>query len=68
MNSENTYVEVVDAPILKLAFADGVNALGIVEGVPELRDDEEFRASDEAFVYGTRDTEANFEFVAVVWD
>ena len=53
---------------MKLAFADGLDALGIVEGIPELGDDEEFRASDETFVYGTRDTEANFEFVAVVWD
>lgn len=53
---------------MKLAFADGADALGVVEGIPEFGDDEKFRASDEAFVYGTRDTEANFEFVAVVWD
>ena len=61
-------VEVVDAPVLKLAFADGFDALGVVERVPELGDEEEFRAGDEAFFYGARDAEADFEFVAVVWD
>ena len=61
-------VEVVDAPVLKLVFANGCNALGVVEGVPELGDEEEIRATDEAFFYGARDTEADFEFVAVFWD
>lgn len=51
-------IDVVDALVLKLAFADRFDALGVVEGVPELGDEEELRAGDEAFVYGARDTEA----------
>ena len=65
---DEVQVEVVDVPVLKLAFADGANALRVMEGVPEFGDDEEFRASDEVLVYGTRDTEADLEFVAVTWD
>ena len=60
-------VEVVDGPVSELAFADRADALGVVEGVPELGDEEEVGAGDEAVVYGAGDAEADFVFVAVVW-
>ena len=42
----NVEVKVVDAPILKLLFANGLDTVMIVEGIPELRDKEEVGALD----------------------
>jgi hypothetical protein len=39
-------VKVVDAPVGKLLADDGLDAFWVVEGVPELADDEEFGALD----------------------
>ena len=63
---DNVEVKVVDAPILKLLFADGLDTVMIVERVPELRDKEEVGALDYAFFDGAGDALAGFLFVSVV--
>ena len=60
-------VEVVDAPVGELLLADGLDPLGVVEGVPELGDEEEVGALHEAVFDGAGDALAGFDFVAVVW-
>ena len=62
----NVEVEVVDAPVLELLFADGLDAVVVVEGVPELGDEEEVGALDEAVFYGASYALATFLLVAVV--
>ena len=59
-------IEVVDAPVCELLFADGFHAVVVVEGVPEFRDKKEVGAFDEAFFDGAGDTLAAFLFVAVI--
>lgn len=59
-------VEVVDSPIGELLAADGLNLLAVVEGVPELGDEEEVFALDDAFLDGSSDSFAGFLLVAVV--
>jgi len=59
-------VEVVDGPVLELFLADGCDARVVVEGVPELGDEEEVGAFDEAVFDGAGDALAGFDFVAVV--
>ncbi len=61
-------VEVVDAPVLQLLFADGRYAVVVVEGVPEFGNEEEVAALDETVFYGAGDALAGFDFVAVVWN
>ena len=63
---DNVEVKVVDAPILKLLFADGLDTVMVVERVPELRDKEEVGALDYAFFDGAGDALAGFLFVSVV--
>lgn len=60
-------VKVVDAPISKLLSADWLDVLLVVEGVPELGDEEEVFALDEALFYGTSDALTGFFLVAVVY-
>jgi len=60
-------VEIVDSPVCKLLSADGLDGMGVVEGVPELGDEEEIGALYEAFFYGAGDALAGFGFIAVVW-
>lgn len=60
-------VEVVDAPVLQLLLADGLHARTVVEGVPELGDEEEVGALAEVVFQCTGDALAGFDFVAVVW-
>lgn len=60
-------VEVVDAPVGELLFADRFDVGLVVEGVPELGDDEEVGAFAEAVFEGAGDALAAFGFVAVVW-
>ena len=60
-------VEVVDTPVSELLLADGENILGGVEGVPELGDDEQFFALDEAVFESAGDTLADFFFISVVY-
>lgn len=63
---DDVEVEVVDAPVLELLFADWLHAVFVVEAVPELADDEELFALDEAFIEGLLDALSAFGFVAVV--
>jgi len=59
-------VEVVDAPVSKLLANNGLNTLAVVEGVPELGDDEEVLALDDALRDGTGNALAALNLVAVV--
>jgi len=43
---DNVEVKVVDVPVCELFLADGGDALGVVEGVPEFGDEEEVGAFD----------------------
>lgn len=63
----NVQVEVVDAPVSELLAANGLDAVAIVEAVPELGDDEELFALDETVFNGAGDALAGFDFVAIVW-
>ena len=60
-------VEVLEAPVGELLLDDGLDALSIVEGVPELGDDEELLTGDEALLDGAGNTLAALDLVAVVW-
>lgn len=64
----NVEVEVINSPVLELLFADGLDAIMIVEGIPEFGYEEEIGAFDNAFFDGAGDTLAGFLFVAVVWE
>ena len=59
-------VEVVDLPVFELFLADGFNAIVVVEGVPELGDEEEIGALDEAVFNSSGYSFAAFGFIAVV--
>jgi hypothetical protein len=65
---DKVQVEVVDTPILELLPADGLHLLVFVEGLPELRDDEEVLTLYESFLDGAGDTLTGFDFVAVVYN
>lgn len=60
-------VEVVDAPVLQLLLGDRRDALGVVERVPQLGDDEEVGALAEAVFNSPHDAFAGFLLVAVAW-
>lgn len=60
-------VEVVDLPVGELAAADGLDLVLCVEGLPELGDDEEVLALDDALLDGAGDAVAALRFVAVVF-
>lgn len=59
-------VEVVDPPVFELLFADGLNAVVVVEGIPEFGYEEKVGAFDNAFLNGASDALARFLFVAVI--
>lgn len=59
-------VEVVDAPVGKLLADDGLDLLAVVEGLPELADDEEVLTLYKALLDGAGNTLAALDFVAVV--
>lgn len=59
-------IEVVDAPVLELLFADGLDAVVVVVGVPQFGDEEEIFSLHYTFFDGAGDTLAGFDFVAVV--
>lgn len=59
-------VKVVDAPVGELLFANGLDLFGVMEGVPELRDNEEFLSLYETLLDRTGNALARFDFVAVV--
>ena len=62
----NVEVEVVDAPVLELFLADGLDDGVVMVGVPELGDEEEIGAFYYAFFDGAGDALAGFDFVAIV--
>ena len=59
-------VEVVDTPVGELLADNGLDAVAVVEGVPELGDDEELLALDDALLDGAGNTLAALSLVAVV--
>lgn len=65
---DDVEIEVVDTPVFELLFADGLDTVVVVEGVPKLGDEEEVGAFDYAFFDGAGDALAGFLFVAVVWE
>jgi hypothetical protein len=60
-------VEVVDTQIGQLLASDGLDLLAVVEAVPQLGDEEEVLALDDALLDGTSDTLADLDLIAVVW-
>ena len=63
---DNVQVEIVDAPVCELLFADRPDPVVVVEGIPELGDEEEVGTFDYPFFDGSRDALAGLLFVAVV--
>lgn len=63
---DNVQVEVVDAPVAELLLADRLDSVAVVERVPELGDEEEVFALDEAFLDGAGNTLARLFFIAIV--
>lgn len=63
---DNVQVEVVDAPVAELLLADRLDSVAVVERIPELGDEEEVFALDEAFLDGAGDTLARLYFVAII--
>ena len=61
-------VKVVDAPVGELLAADRLDLVAVVEAVPQLGDDEELLALDDALLDGAGDTLAALNLVAVVWE
>lgn len=59
-------VEVVDAPVGQLAAGDGLDAVAVVEAVPQLGDDEEVLALHQAVLDGASDTLTALLLVAIV--
>lgn len=65
---DDVEVEIVNTPVFELLFADGLDAVMVVEGIPEFGYEEEVGAFDNAFFDGAGDTLAGFFLVAVVWE
>lgn len=65
MNYEE--VEVFEAPVRELLAEDGLNLVFLVEGVPQLGDDEDIFALDETVLDGTGYTLAGLLLVAVIY-
>ena len=63
---DNVEVEVVNTPVGQLLAADGLDLLTLVEGLPELADDEEVFSLYEAFLDGASYTLTALDFVAVI--
>lgn len=59
-------VKVIDAPVGKLLLANGLDALLVVERVPELGNNEQVLALHDTLVDRTLDTLASLDLVAVV--
>lgn len=59
-------IEVLETPVGKLLADNGLDAVAVVEGVPELGDDEELLALDDALLDGAGYTLAALNLVAVV--
>lgn len=59
-------IEVLDAPVGQLAAGDGLNLVALVEGLPELGDDEEVLTLHEAVLDGAGNTLTALLLVAVI--
>lgn len=64
---DQVQVEVVDAPVGKLLLGDGLNLVIVVEGLPQLGDDEEVRSLYEAVFDGAGNALSGFDFIAIVY-
>ena len=53
---DDVEVEVVDAPVVELLFADGLDVFVAVVGVPEFGDEEEIFSLHYTFLDGAGDT------------
>lgn len=56
-----------DTPVRELLLADGLDPVSVVERVPQLGDDEELLALDEAVFYGASNALSALLLIAVVW-
>lgn len=65
---DNEQVEVVKAPVGQLLAADGLDAVTVVEAVPELGHNEELFTLHNSFLNGTGNTLASLDLVAVICD
>jgi hypothetical protein len=63
---DEVQVEVIDAPVFKLLLANGLDLLAVVEGLPELGNDEEVFALYEAVLDGAGYTLTALDFVSIV--
>lgn len=63
---DEVQIKVVDAPPLELLPRNGLDPLRLVEGVPELGNDEEILALDESLRDGALDALAALLLIAVV--
>lgn len=63
---DNEEVKVVDAPVLELLVADRLDALLVVEGVPELGDDEKLLTLDKTVLDGAGNTLTALLLIAVI--
>lgn len=64
---DQVQVEVFNAPVGELLLDDGLNALAVMECVPELGDDEELLTLDETLIDSALDALAALDFIAVVY-
>ena len=62
----NVKVEIVYIPIRELLFADGLDLVFVMEGVPKFGDEEEIFTLDKTFFYSTCYTLSTLDFVTVV--
>lgn len=63
----NVQIEVIDAPILELLLADGLDSVMVMVSVPELRYEEEVFALYKAILNGAGNALAGFLLIAVVY-
>lgn len=64
---DDVEVEVFEAPVFELLFADGLDFVAVVEGVPKFGDEEEVFALYDALFDRTGNTLAGLDLIAVVW-
>lgn len=64
---DDVKVEVFEAPVFELLFADGLDLVAVVEGVPKFGDEEEVFALYDALFDRTGNTLAGLDLIAVVW-
>lgn len=63
---DDVEVEVVEAPVCELFFADGLDLVAVMEGVPQFGDEEEVFALYDALFDRTGNTLAGLDLIAIV--